>query len=337
MTQEKSTTQNERMPKQMLPSGFAYPDDRVTLRDVLLFMWRSRWIALVTALACGILAAAAAFLVTPKFTAEATLFPVSESGGSLGLGGLGSAGSGLSGLASLVGVNLNSTENITEEAVATLQSNILRNQYIEQHNLLPILFWKEWNPIKKTWRVHDKSKMPTLWKADQLLDKICVVVNDPKTGLITVDVSWKDAHTAAKWANGLVRLTNNYLRKKAINQAERSINFLNEEAAKTDIVGVKAGIYGLMEAEIQNEMVARSRRNFALKVIDPAVAPERQSSPKPVLWIVGGLFVGLFLGLIASGLRESLAAQGAETELSKQGTESLARDGVGVETPKDSA
>lgn len=288
-------------------------DDRVSVREFLLFLWRSRWYALIGALICAAAAAGASWIATPKYTASVVMLPVSsrESGG---LGSLGSAVSQLGGIASLAGLNLGGAETAKSEALATLDSEVLTDEFIQQHDLLPILFPKQWDPATRTWRSGATRKPPTLWEANQVFHGIRAVDDNPKTGLVTLTVRWTDPNLAAAWANGLVNMTNDYLRQKAIDQANRSIAYLNQEVSKTNIVEVKSAIYSLMEEEIKKEMVARGRRDFALKVIDPAVAPEKQSFPRPLLWTIGGALAGLFLGLLASVLRETMMDEEAGGE-----------------------
>ncbi len=277
-------------------------DESVSVRDLLLFLWRSRWFALIGAVACAGLAIGASLIATPSYSASMVLLPASNSGGSFG--SLGSAVSELSGFASLAGLNLGSAGGIKVEALATLQSEVLTDEYVQEHDLLPVLFSKKWNPTTKKWR--RGVRVPTLWEANQLFKGIRVVDDDAKTGLVTLTIRWENPYTAAAWANGLVKLTNDYLRQKAISEAERSIAYLNQQVTKTNIVEVKSAIYTLMETEIKKEMLARGRRDFALRVIDPAVPPERKSYPRPLLWTAGGIVIGVFLGLLAKLLRETM-------------------------------
>ena len=91
------------------------------------------------------------------------------------------------------------------------------------------------------------SKVPSLWKANAYFKKkVRTVYNDPKTGLIILTITFGDPHIAAKWANDLVKLTNAYLRDKAVAESERNIAFLNEEAAKSDVVEVREAVYKIM-------------------------------------------------------------------------------------------
>lgn len=279
-------------------------EEGVSLREFLFFLWRSRWLALAAGVICAIAAALAAWIVTPQYTASVVLLPVSTRGGSLGLGG---SVSELSGLASLAGINLSGANQVKTEALATLESEVLTEQYIRQHDLLPVLFSRDWNAATRQWKTSDPEKVPTLWKANRRFKDIRSIIDDTKTGLVTLTIKWKNPYLAAQWANGLVKLTNDYLRQRAIDESERSISYLSSEVTKTNIVEVKSAIYNLMETQIKNEMVARGREEFALRVIDPAVPPEKKSFPKPILWTAGAFLGGIFLGLLVNILRETVS------------------------------
>ena len=283
---------------------FVAREEGVSLREFLSFIWRSRWIALAAGALCAVGAALAAWVATPDYTASVILLPVNTHGGSLDLG---ASASELSGLASLAGINLSGGNQVKTEALATLDSEILTEQYIRQNDLLPVLFSREWNAAARQWNTTDPAKVPTLWKANRRFKDVRSVVDDTKTGLVTLTIRWKDPHVAAQWANGLVKLTNDYLRQRAIDEAERSIAYLNGEVVKTNIVEVRSAIYNLMETEIKNEMIARGRDEYALRVIDPAVPPEKKSYPRPLLWTAGAFLGGIFLGLLASVVRETMA------------------------------
>ena len=287
------------------PYAFAARDEGVSLREFLLFIWRSRWVALAAGVLCAIAAAVAALVVTPEYTASVVMLPVSARGGSLDLGG--ASGSELSGLASLAGISLGGSNQIKTEALATLESEILTERYIRQNDLLPILFSNDWNAATHQWNTTNPQKVPTLWKANRSFKDVRSIVDDTKTGIVTLTIKWKNPYLAAQWANGLVKLTNDYLRQRAIDESERNIAYLSGEVAKTNIVEVKSAIYTLMETEIKNEMIARGRDEYALRVIDPAVPPEKKSFPRPLLWTAGAFLGGIFLGLLVSILRETMA------------------------------
>ena len=126
------------------------------------------------------------------------------------------------------------------------------------------------------------------------------MTTDPKTGLVTLTIAWSDPRLAAKWANGLVSITNDYLRTKAIAESERNITYLNEQAGKTDVMTVKQAIYAILQNEINKQMLARGSDEYAFKILDPAAPPEVPSSPRPKLWTFLAFFGGLALSIFAA-------------------------------------
>jgi uncharacterized protein involved in exopolysaccharide biosynthesis len=267
-------------------------------RELLRIFWHGRGlIVLITVVFTGI-SIAAIFLSTKIYQATVLISPVAdESGGSRLSSLISQVGGGLASLADIPG--LPSPANTQKaEIVAVLQSEAITERYIRENGLLPVLYPKEWDAVRQQWKADDPKKIPTLWKANVAFKKnIRYVVTDLKSGLVTMVIKWKDPVLAAKWANGLVRLANDYLRDKTISEAERNIAYLGEQAAKTDVLGVKEAIYSILQNEIKKMMLARGSAEYALKVIDPAVAPEKPSSPQPVVWALMGFFGGFFVSL----------------------------------------
>lgn len=234
-------------------------------------------------------------LLGPKeYKATTTLMPVTAGGGSQ-LGSVASLASKYGGLASLAGISVPGSAS-RNEAIAVLKSQLLTRRFIRQNNLLPVLFASQWNVSSKKWRSTNPKKMPTLWLANAYFNnKIRTVVENSKTGLVKMTIEWKNPQQAAEWANGLVDLTNSYLRDKAIREATKNIAYLNSLLGKANVMQEQEVIYALMKEQIDKEMIARDSSQYALKVLDPAFAPERPSSRGPVLWGIFGLFVGMFL------------------------------------------
>lgn len=255
--------------------------------------------------------AAAAFLIPPKYEATVLLLPVSDMESPDRGGGIGSAISQLGGLASLAGLS-SSGSSLKIEAVATLESEALTDRYISDNNLLPVLYRNRWDAAHMQWKSSDPKDIPTLWKANRYFRaRIRSVVDNARTGLVVLTITWRDPRQAAKWANDLVRMTNEYLRNKAIDEAERNITFLQQEAKKSSVVSVQEAISNLTETQLKKVMLARSREQYALKVLDPATEAEKQSSPQPAIWIPAAFFIGLFISILFVLLRASDAPQSA--------------------------
>lgn len=263
----------------------------VTFGELLRGLWDSKWVVLAVSLAVALAAGLVAKMLPKQYLAAIVVSPVTEDPSGK-LGGLSSVLSDVSGLSALGGVSLGGSSQ-KGEYVAVLQSEALTEDYIRSKGLLQVLYSKLWDPVTQKWTVSNIRKQPTVWKANQLFKKgIRTVIVDNRTGLVTMTIKWTDPIAAATWANDLVRLTNDYLRKKAIAESETHIAYLGEQASKTDVVGVKQAIYSILQSEINKEMIARGREEYALRVIDPAFPPEMATSPIATLWAVIGMVVG---------------------------------------------
>jgi|HubBroStandDraft_5_1064220.scaffolds.fasta_scaffold89752_2 uncharacterized protein involved in exopolysaccharide biosynthesis len=269
-------------------------DDQIDIRELIRVLWHKKWLILAVTFAFASAAAIAALVVPKSYKAVVVLSAVSNVGSNQ-LGSVSSLVSQLGGVASLAGLSVGG-DTKKSESIAVLQSEAITEKYISENNLLPVLFERQWDKNAGKWKPMSAKRMPTLWKANDYFKKrVRSVVNETKTGLVTLTITWKDAQTAAKWANDLVALTNDYLRGKAIDETDRDISFLNEEALKTNVVEAKAAIYKILESEISKGMIARGSKEYAFKILDPAFAPDRPASPEPVLWISAATFAGLLL------------------------------------------
>ena len=279
------------------------PEDEVSLKEVLRLLQRRKWQVVYVAVVFTGLAGLAAWLTPNTYRASIIVSAVTTTPGSGQGGGVGAMVSQFSGLASLAGLALGGDSH-KFESIAVLQSETLIEGYIRDNDLLPVLYPKLWDAAGKHWTPTNPKKIPTVWKATQRFKRsIANVSTDTKTGLVTLTVTWKDANQAAKWANDLVKKTNDHLRAKAIVESDRNISYLNAEVLKTDVVGVKTAIFSILQNEISKEMLARGSDEYALKVVDPAVAPELPYSPQPLMWVLIGLFTGLLVSVVAAFVR----------------------------------
>ncbi len=290
------------------PYGYPYPyplveEDEIDLREIWqVLVDNKKLIAIITGTVTAI-AILVALLLTPIYRAEVLLAPATAEK----TGGLGALAGQFGDLAALAGISLGGGDQ-TQEAIATLKSRALTEAFIKENNLMPILFEDEWDADKKGWKDQDAEDAPTLWQAYEIFNEnVRTVSADKKSGLVTLAIEWKDPVLAATWANDLVKRVNRQRQQEAIQEAEGSIGYLYKQLAKTSSVEVEQAIYRLVEAQTKNIMVAHAREEYAFKVLDPAVPPEKKAKPKRALIAAAGLFGGLFLSVVAAFI---LAAKG---------------------------
>jgi uncharacterized protein involved in exopolysaccharide biosynthesis len=235
--------------------------------------------------------------MTPTYKVEILLAPIiDESAGSAGAALAGQLG----GLASLAGLELGSGGGAKDQAVALLQSRTLTREFISEHNLLPVLFANSWDESSTDWKASDPEDVPTMWMGIKKFDRIRSVSESQKTGLVILAIEWSDPIVAASWATELVDQVNNAMRELAIEEAERSVEFLQSRLSETEIVEVRQAIYTLLEGQTKSLMMADIRREYAFKVLDPAIPPDLgdPSSPRKVLMTASGFVLGLMIGIL---------------------------------------
>lgn len=268
--------------------------------DGMLHLVRRRWLLVLATVAVVTGASVvAALLMTPIYRAEVVLAPQSRSAAQDVLGALGGS---LGGLASLAGIGTTGSAE-TEYAIAVLRSNVFARRFIEDRKLLGVLYAKDWDPARGTWASPDPDRQHSIHDAVDLFDRrIRTVSTDPQTGLVTLRIEWKDARQAADWANDLAKRLNADVRQRTIEEATRSMDFLNAELAGTRTVELREVLYRVMESEASRRMLANVNEQYAFRVVDPAMVADHDAQVRPRLGIMlsVGLLLGLVLGLLAA-------------------------------------
>ncbi len=273
-------------------------DDEVDLRQLFTKLWQKRWWVISSVILFTAAFTTAAYTITPIYRASTVLIPASSERGSSGV--LGSALGQLGGLASLAGISVGSGDAETEEALAVLRSRQFTERFIIDNNLLPKLFAEKWDVSNNKWKVAEKEQ-PTLAKANAYFTKnIRTVAQDKKTGLVTLQIDWKDRNEAAAWANELVQRLNSDMRARAIAKSDASVGYLEKELKNTSLIGTQEAINRLIEAQVKQRMLASVSQEYSFRVVDKAMAVDEDDPirPKKLLLLAAGPFFGSFLGIL---------------------------------------
>lgn len=303
---------------QPLPSiEAAFP---ATLEQFVVILWARKVLFLLLALATIAAITTWAWTAELRYKAEIKLMPREPEESNPALQSLlGQFG----GIASLAGLSLGGASS-EQEFIAWLKSRRTAEDFIQGNDLLPVLFAAQWDASAGTWsKSIEPEDIPTMDDAWTLFNRqIRRLSQDQKTRLITLEVHWKDRIAAARWANSLVREANQQLRDRAIEEADASLRYLEQQLRKTSVVELQQAIYRLMEMQIKRKLVADSRPDYAFTVIDPATPPDADNyeSPRRFLLLIASLPLGLLVGMcgvlllhvvprIVKALRHSAAEQ----------------------------
>ena len=168
-------------------------------------------------------------------------------------------------------------DNQQDRVLAKMKSKVFIQYFIQKNKLLPHIFSKEWNEKKKKWIGDFK---PDLLLATRIFkEKHYWVKVDSDTQLLEVGISWDDPQKVAKLANTFAEDFNEYMKLEEIEKTNRIKNFLTEELRKTKNLEMRKSIYRLMETQLVIKMLASSKKQHTVEILDPAVPPIEKSSP----------------------------------------------------------
>ncbi len=171
----------------------------------------------------------------------------------------------------LVGLDVSSTMS-AKVPLAVLGSRGFARDFIVDENLTDTLLGQKGGDVRDAMEIFDRD--------------VRSVVEDRKTGVITLRITWKNPETAAAWANLLVEKVNARLREKALAEAERKHQISTWGNCCDEYYLPAAVISRVLEAEMQKMLLARGKDEFAFEIVDRAVVPKHKYRPKvAVLWL----------------------------------------------------
>jgi uncharacterized protein involved in exopolysaccharide biosynthesis len=146
--------------------------DLATIWSVL---WGYKYLIMLVAGACGIVAGFFALASTPIYRAEAVVTAVRASD----VGGAATLLSEFGGLASLAGVDVGAG-GVGQERRAVLRSRRLVEEFVQRNNLLSVL-------------LPNTSEPPTLWLAvERFRQRVLRIREDNVMGATTLAIEWTD-------------------------------------------------------------------------------------------------------------------------------------------------
>ena len=300
------TGQDKTLPPELPVSGMMqawllpYHQSAVAPHSITLMEYfreiKRRWKVLLLSIVLFVAAAAAvALLATPIWQAN-ILMTIRPQSSTEGLGR--SLLSQLGGLASIAGLAGGGGTSDTE-AFAVLQSRETVEKFITANNLLPILFYKDWDAARNAWQPLANGP-PTLADGYRYFTKnVLKIGQDRKSGMVSLTIDWRDRQVAADWANAYIKFADDSLRNRTMDESRVTIEYLDAQLKAEESVPVRESLFQMLEGQQKSLVFAKTRREFAFRIIDPAVVPDKRERiwPKRRLLVAGGAAAGLAAGL----------------------------------------
>jgi len=237
--------------------------------------------------------------MTPIYQAETIITAADESSSGGALSSLMSSFSAIPGLSGFGGIGGRRGE--VAQAIVTMTSPYFTREFIKDNNLLPILFADSWDDETGDWDVSEED-IPTLADGYRKFEEDIRKIEEDDFGIVRLIIEWKDPNVAADWANATVGRLNEKLRLQAIEEANKTIVYLNKEVEKTRIVELQQAIYRMIESQVNVRTMANVKKEYAFKVISPAIAadPDEFIKPDRSLIISVGVIFGIAFGAFIS-------------------------------------
>jgi len=278
---------------------------QVDLAALIARVWQGRLIVLAFVIACTAAAVLLARAMTPIYRASTVLVPASldSNGMSGGLSALGSLG----GLAALAGITAGGNAGAAEQALAVLRSREFTEKFMREKDILPQIYPAIWDRKARAWTVA-ADKQPSYARAYEYFDKaIRDIESDKRTGLVTVRIEWRDPVVAASWANDMIAKLNTEMRARAMADSNAAIGYLEKELGTTSTVETRHAIGRLMEAKVNQRMLASVTQEYSFRVVDRAMAPDPRDKVRPKVRLLAalGFMFGGVLGAVAALMRDA--------------------------------
>lgn len=257
---------------------------------IVLGNWK---LMMAAAILGGVIGAAISLKMRNIYRSTVLVAPVSQPG----TGGVGALSSQFGGLAALAGIDLSASGGRKQEYIATLKSDGFAREFIVAEGILPILSEERRTLLDRLWKGAEPLTLAEA--ADRFTSDVLAVSEDRKTGLLTVSVEWYKPELAAHWANLLIETANEKLRTETIRSTTQSIEYLNKELDKTNVVELRQAIYRVIESQVNSAMLANVQRQYAFKVLDPAVPsdPRDKVAPRRSLISIAGAMGAVLLAI----------------------------------------
>jgi len=307
---------------QQTPPPVPY-DEGIDLRELLRILWASKWVIGGITIAATVTAVIVVLVLPNIYRAEALLAPNQEQGA----GGLSALTAQYGGLASLAGINLEGGfSDKTDVGLEILKSRKFISNFIQRHEILvPLMAAKGWDfdtgELKIDSGIYDVSAkkwvrkvrpprktIPSLQEAyKEFSEEIFSVTQDKITGFVTLSVEHYSPAIAKQWVDWLVQDINATVMRQEVDEAEQAIEYLNQQIMVTSLAELQNVFFRLIEEQTKTVMLANISKEYLLKTLDPAVAPEKKAKPMRVLIVLLSAILSGFLTLLVvliMGLRE---------------------------------
>ncbi len=291
-------------------------DDEIDLRELFGVLWSGKIKIIVITAIFSVGSVIYALSLPNKFTATTVLAPSQQSSG-----GLSNALGQMSGLASFASIRLKGgTTTEAERAIQIMESRFFIEEFVRVNNFSAQLSaTKGWNSEtgelefdadvydvqKRNWIANEGP--PSDWDLYNEFSDIVRVSEDKSSGLTEISIEFFSPYLAKKWLDLYVSAINKYMQKRQIQKVTRNIKYLEEQITKTSISEMKEALYGIIEEQLKNKMIAEATPDYVFETLSPSMVPALKSGPKRAFICIFSAMLGFTLSAFGVLIRHFIS------------------------------
>jgi len=280
--------------------------------ELIQLLWDGRRILAIFVVVAAISAVVYSVRQSNVYEAQTLLVSTDESGSSV----LGNLASQFGEIGRLTG-SVFGQQKIGRSVIAmeTLKSWNFAEMFLRKYNLEAVVWasigWNEdsdevifdrslYDSKTETWgeRNDGQSIAPTSWQLYRKYRESLSISQDDDTGLIRIGFEHHSPNISKRIVELLVIEINSRLQKADAINAETNIKFLGEQMTTTVNAEMQQVIARLIEDQMKTLMLSSGSREYVLKTVTAARAPEEKKRPKRALICVFGTIAGFFIGVL---------------------------------------
>jgi LPS O-antigen subunit length determinant protein (WzzB/FepE family) len=260
------------------------------LRLVIKTAWKRKWSWFILhSIIVPLTVVYALFVAVPFYTSSVVISPKEMEGPDSK-----DLLSKLGGLGSMVGATLGMPSGSSaDRSILIMQSGDFIADFIKKYELLPILFYTEWDSVNARWHEVEEKKQPNLLRGvAKMKEDVLVIINDASAGAITISMTIQDEGQSKQWVEWFLAEINAYLKRGIIKRSKHNQEFLRRRLNMTQNPIILEKVQSMLAYELEKEMLAD---DLSFDIIDHPVVPNKPTKPNKVLLLILAIFLSNFL------------------------------------------
>lgn len=160
------------------------------------------------------------------------------------------------------------------------------------------------NGEEKSWIT---GKKPTGQRIFRSFNSQFKVIENKKNGFLKLTYDHYSPSFARDTLNKIILLINEKSKEKAVNEAQISINYLQNQLENTSLAPMQNALSNLIEKQLEIMMVSKSTDEYLFKVLNPPIVSEFKVSPTRSYMTIIAAILGAFLSSFYIVLRNILS------------------------------